>query len=292
MMLAHLVTGIDHPVIAVRDMEEARDRYQRLGFTVAPRGAHLEWGTGNWVIMFEHDYLELRGILDPQRYTHNLGAFLEKREGLMGVALATENADACRTALVNRGFDLAPVRELTRNFELPEGNVQLKFSLCLLEPHDAYGLMWVVLCRHLTPELLRQPAWLEHANGAKGVVSVMGVAPDLERAHAAQVKLFGEGAVRRDGDEVRVELSGEHSLVLVTGERLRRLYPFGEILATGDEPALAVVQIRVHELSATEDWLALKGVEFCRTSAGSVCVAPAEACGVIFDFIGPANDSA
>jgi catechol 2,3-dioxygenase-like lactoylglutathione lyase family enzyme len=289
MMLADLINGIDHPVIAVRDMEDARDRYQRLGFTVAPRGAHLEWGTGNWVIMFEHDYLELRGILDPLRYTHNLGAFLEKREGLMGVALATDNADACRTALVNRGFELGPVRELTRNFELPEGHVQLRFSLCLLEPHDAYGLMWVILCRHLTPELLRQPSWLEHANGAKGVVSVMGVAPDVERAHAAQARLFGDAAVGREGDEVRVELSGGHSLVLTTGERLRQLYPYGEQLATDDEPVLAVVRIRVHELTTTVDWLADRGVEHCRTSSGSVCVAPAEACGVIFDFVERAN---
>jgi hypothetical protein len=184
------------------------------------------------------------------------------------------------------------VRELTRNFELPEGNVQLRFSLCLLEPEDAYGLMWVVLCRHLTPELLRQPSWLEHANGATGVISMVGVAPDLERAHAAQVKLFGDGAVRRDGDEVRVRLKGEHSLILTTSDRFRRLYPFGDQLATGDEPALAVVRIRVHELLATEDWLATQGVEHARTIAGSVCVAPTEACGVIFDFVGRKDVSA
>ena len=42
--------GIDHPVIAVGDMTEARVRYQRLGFTIPPRGRHLEWGTGNWCL--------------------------------------------------------------------------------------------------------------------------------------------------------------------------------------------------------------------------------------------------
>jgi hypothetical protein len=241
--------------------------------------------------MFEHDYLELRGIIDPELYTHNLGAFLERREGLMGVALATENADACHTALVNRGFDLAPVRELTRSFELPEGHVKLRFSLCLLEPDDAYGLMWVVLCRHLTPELLRQPAWLNHANGATGVTSVIGVAPDLERAYAAQVKLFGDAAVRRTGEEVRVELGGRQSLMLTTAERLRRLYPYVEMLVTGDEPMLAVVGIRVHDLSTTEDWLALQKIERGRTSSGSVCTSPKEGCGVILEFVGATEDS-
>ena len=61
------ITSIDHPVIAVRDMEEARQTFMRLGFTVPPRGSHVEWGTGNWCIMFPKDYLELRGIIDTDR---------------------------------------------------------------------------------------------------------------------------------------------------------------------------------------------------------------------------------
>ena len=59
------IRGIDHPVIAVRDMKQARLAYERLGFTVPPRGSHAQWGTGNWCIMFPEDYLELRGIIDP-----------------------------------------------------------------------------------------------------------------------------------------------------------------------------------------------------------------------------------
>jgi catechol 2,3-dioxygenase-like lactoylglutathione lyase family enzyme len=285
MTFAELIAGIDHPVVAVRDMEDARARYQRLGFTVAPRGSHVEWGTGNWVIMFEHDYLELRGVIDPERYTHNLGPFLAKREGLMGVALGAPNVDACRTALVNRGFELDPVSELTRNFELPEGWVRPQFALCFVEPGDAYGLMWVLLCQHLTPELMRQPAWLQHANGAVGVASLVGAAPDLERAWAAQRRLFGDHAVVRDGDEVRVRFGERDAFRLATGERLRSLYPYAERLAMDDEPALAVIQVRVPELSTVEDLLALHGVEHGRTAADSVCVPPGEACGAIIDFV-------
>jgi hypothetical protein len=56
-----------------------------------------------------------------------------------------------------------------------------------------------------------------------------------------------------------------------------------------DEPALAVMRMRVLELSTAEDWLRLHGVEHTRTASGSVCVAPDEACGAMIDFVGGAG---
>ena len=49
---------IDHPVIAARDLDAARRTFERLGFTVPPRGSHIEWGTGNLCIMFPDDYIK------------------------------------------------------------------------------------------------------------------------------------------------------------------------------------------------------------------------------------------
>ena len=163
--MSRVATGIDHPIIAVRDMAAGRATFERLGFAVTPRGRHLEWGTGNWCIMFERDYIELRGIIDPTN-PHNLARILEKREGLMGVAFATKNAQASCAELAARGMEPQPVRELTRLFELPEGAVQPRFALCFLDEAQTPGLMSVVFCEHLTPQLLRRPEWLRHANGA------------------------------------------------------------------------------------------------------------------------------
>ncbi len=95
----HGIKGIDHPVIAVRDMEAAREVFQRLGFVVPPRGSHVEWGTGNWCIMFPEDYLELRGIVDPTRPIMGLDTVLEsKGEGLMGIARSV--SDLAKTAII------------------------------------------------------------------------------------------------------------------------------------------------------------------------------------------------
>src|SRR5262245_57096215 len=130
--MSQIATGIDHPIIAVRDMAAGRATFEQLGFTVTPRGRHLEWGTGNWCIMFDRDYIELRGIIDPAN-PHNLARVLERGEGLMGMAFGTNDARTSCQELTARGFSPQPVRELTRNFELPEGAVQPRFSLCFLD---------------------------------------------------------------------------------------------------------------------------------------------------------------
>ena len=46
------LAGIDHVVIAVRDLDRARIGWTRLGFTLTPRGRHLGQGTANYCIMF------------------------------------------------------------------------------------------------------------------------------------------------------------------------------------------------------------------------------------------------
>src|SRR5688572_19550272 len=69
--MAREIAGIDHAIVGVRDLEQARASYQRLGFRVTPRGRHVGWGTANYCVMFERDYLELLGIVDDSQFTNN-----------------------------------------------------------------------------------------------------------------------------------------------------------------------------------------------------------------------------
>src|SRR5208282_11857 len=121
------IRGIDHPVIAIRDMAQGRRTYERLGFTVPPRGSHLEWGTGNWCIMFARDYLELRGVVDASRYLHHLDEFLAGREGLMGVAFDVDGAAASFGKAGASRIAANAQRGLTRRFELAEGDAFPRF---------------------------------------------------------------------------------------------------------------------------------------------------------------------
>ena len=59
-----MITRLDHVVIGVRDLNEAIQAYQQLGFDVRPGGRHTGLGTHNALIRFGLDYIELLAIYD------------------------------------------------------------------------------------------------------------------------------------------------------------------------------------------------------------------------------------
>lgn len=277
------IQGIDHPVIAVRDMDASRALFERMGFTVPPRGSHLEWGTGNWCIMFEHDYLELRGIIDAQRYTHNLDAFLKNREGLMGIAFSsTAKAEDIVAYLDAQGLHPAKPRELTRNFELPEGYTQPRFRLVFFDSKETEGLMASLVCQHLTPELIRQPQFLVHANETRRIASVTSVVPSLERAQAMATRYFGaDRVVRRDG---RVEVAAGrndfvHFVDTATAERQRTALPNVEA------PYLAEITLATKSIEKARRTLISGGFAIEETNDGRVRLSPDQACGAWMTWI-------
>lgn len=281
--MAHGITGIDHPVIAVRDMEAARAAYERLGFVVPPRGSHLEWGTGNWCIMFPEDYLELRGIVDAGRPTHGLEHFLARREGVSGIAFATIGAQASHDMLVESGLHPRPVVALRRNFELPEGWVQPEFRLCFPAEAEVPGLMSVVICEHRTPELIRRPEFLEHQNGVRRVASMTGVMAEPAAAEAALRKFLGDEAVRREGRRLRLDCGRNQSVVLVPPDELAALHGNVRFTDEPEPPYLAAVVLEVENLDQTRAVLERNAVAHS-ADEGRLRVAPAEACGVLLEF--------
>ena len=279
------ITGIDHPVIAVADMEAARRIYERLGFTVPPRGSHIEWGTGNWCIMFAEDYLELRGIVDPARYTHNLDDFLATRgEGLMGLAFGTIGAQQSHDLMVENGLHPKPVRALTRNFELPDGWVQPRFSLCFPDEAEVPGLMHVVLCEHLTPELIRRPEFLEHANDVKRLRSMTGVMAAPHQAAAALRTFLGADRVRNEADGLVLDCGGQE-IRLVPPADLARLHGGVAFDPIPQPPFLAALVLEVGDLDKTRRALEANDVAFVAADAATLRVGPKETCGVIIDFM-------
>ena len=62
------IAGIDHAVVAVKDLDAAAANWKQLGFTVSPRGTHsAHMGTGNYTIMLGEDYMELLGVVKATR---------------------------------------------------------------------------------------------------------------------------------------------------------------------------------------------------------------------------------
>lgn len=272
--------GFDHPVVAVRDMESGRATYERLGFTVPPRGSHIEWGTGNWCIMFEHDYLELRGVVDGTRYLHHLDDFLARREGLMGVAFSTDDAQLAFRRAQEAGLRPREPRSLTRRFELPEGETRPSFQLVFLEPEDTPGMQGVLMIEHLTPELLRRPQWLEHPNGAVQVASMTVMVDEPAALQGGYSRLFGNCSLSDGALQVDVGRGGRLCFLAPAAARRE-----GLAIEGFGTPLMCAMALAVADTDRTARVLTANGVPWIRSDGGAVRVAAEHACGVIVDFV-------
>src|SRR3546814_16445043 len=84
--------------------------------------------------MFPGDYIELLGIVDATQFTNNLNRFLESREGLLGIAFASDDVAAADRALRRAGVVPGELRDLKRILEAPEGEVWPRFTLLHMPP--------------------------------------------------------------------------------------------------------------------------------------------------------------
>ncbi len=275
------ITGFDHVLIGVADLEQARDVWARLGFTVTPRGSHIGWGTANYCIMFPHDYIELLGIVDPSQFTNNLDRFLAQRgQGLLAVAFASADADETHAALRPRGLSVV-ASELVRRLELPEGSQLPRFRLV----HFASGAtpaLNAFICQHLTPELMQRREWLRHDNCAIALEGVTISADRPEEMADAYRRLFGPEAVTVGSGRLDVSV-GPHVIRFLSPGRLHRRYT--GIALTHETPVAMVLTVKVADLLATRRYLSETGIPLVPIGGLRLVVPPDQATGVIVEFV-------
>jgi catechol 2,3-dioxygenase-like lactoylglutathione lyase family enzyme len=276
------ISGIDHAIVGVRDLEAARRAYAHLGFTVTPRGRHIGWATANYCIMFANDYIELLGIVDATQFTNNLDRFLAVREGLMSLAYATGDAAAATETLRARGIAADGPKDLKRDLELPDGTVQPAFKLTYL-PAEVSPAAPSFICQHLSRPLVWQKPWQTHDNGARGILSLTGVVADPDESAVAYGRLFGPAAVSVRRECVEVDVGGA-ALRLATAEGVRRLYPGLSEMPDYPRPWLCGLRLAVDNLSATAAAFDARRISYFR-DGDRVLRLPAEmACGVVLEF--------
>lgn len=277
------IAGIDHVIVAVRGLEDARTVWSRLGFTLSPRGRHIGQGTANYCVMFRSNYLELLGIVDAADSVERLDAFLARREGPMAVAFAPAGtAQAAHAALSRRQLHPSEPRPLARRIELPEGPATPRFSLVSLPPDETPGLDCFV-CSHLTPELMRRPEWLTHPNGAVGLEAVHVLVDSTSPLLPAYDRLFGIVQVTTT-DAVAAVHVGHHRLVFSTPDDFHTMHPGIEIDPGFSLPGIVALELGVERLEHTADYLSGRQVGFGEMLGGGLAVPAREANGAILLF--------
>jgi hypothetical protein len=274
--------GIDHVIIGVRDLEAARGRYACLGFNATPRGRHVGWGTANYCIMLEDGYLELLGIVDPTGFSNGLDRFLEGGEGPLALVAASRDADGTAAAWAAAGLDPAQPQSLGRELETAQGPVTLRFRNVLLQPDRVAGLR-LFACQHLTPELVRQPAWLSHPNGARRLRSCTIVAEDPAAVGDALARVFGSGNVTSTDRVVAIHV-GRSVVLVASPEDSALMHPMAAIPDTVEAPELRVVTIEVADVARAARFLTLQGISFRESREGAL-IPPPQAHGVALELV-------
>ena len=189
---------LDHIVINVGyQMDEAQQRFQALGFDLTERGFH-SLGSINHAMMFGTDYLELIGL--PATAKGKISGRPDVQNapiGINGLVFKSDDVDETYTHLQSIGMAAEPPKSFSRPVELDGRTSQAKFRTVTLAA-DAFLGGRVYFCEHLTPELVWQPDWHTHANGATSMpeFTIVSKYPEQEAENIAkllQSRPDGEG---------------------------------------------------------------------------------------------------
>ena len=235
-----MITGIDHLVILVRNLDDAINSYRRLGFQVAKGGEH-PGGTHNALVGFANGtYLELIAFQDPEQPSdHRWYSYLSLGGGLVDFALGTSDV----AAEVERLGELGYRGPMPGARKRPDGQ-EIAWRMAWPPENRAGDIPFLI--DDITPRNLRVPSGESavHENGVTGVQSLIIAVRDLDEASAEFAAITGGEPSERDRDE---ELMAETCAFQAGQQTLVLAYPTSpnspvatRIQQKGDGPFQAV----------------------------------------------------
>lgn len=187
-----MVRGLDHLVVAVKDLTVAGRAYEELGFTVTPENHH-PWGTANRLVQLDSFFIELLSVGDPAKITETDGKtfsfsafnrdFLKRREGASMLVL--ESADPARDRLdfERNGLSVFDPFSFERTANLADGSTaKVAFDLTILDDPLSPEIGYFT-CHNRFPENFWKPDFQKHGNGATGIEAVYLLAGDPSDHH-------------------------------------------------------------------------------------------------------------
>jgi hypothetical protein len=237
--LGTVLTGIDHLVIAVRDLDDAAAELEaRVGLATTGGGRHPALGTENRLAWLGDSYVELISIVDPELAAQSwLGAptmaALQRGGGLATWAIATDSIDA----------DVAGLRANGGGYSDPVDGAR--------ERPDGRLVRWrLATGRHVGPT---EPFLIEHDRGAAEWTAWERAARSAERhpvggpVRLESLALPVEGvtaafqALARSADlRFRPSLAGHGARDAGLGRQVVRLSPIARARALAAPPTIGL----------------------------------------------------
>ncbi len=119
-----MITGFDHFIVLVRDLDQGIESFRQLGFEAQPGGEHPAFGSHNAIVaLADGTYLELVAFRDPTLATKTFWGDLVRKldihEGFGACVFASNDLTDDVQAIRQRGLEVADPQPGTR--KRPDG---------------------------------------------------------------------------------------------------------------------------------------------------------------------------
>lgn len=181
---------LDHVGHFVRDPQAAAQALARAGFAPTPvsiqtapdaGGAPQRTGTGNVTAMLARGYIEALFKTAETPLGAELDGAMGRHTGVHLVAFAVADAASAHRRLGAGGFRTRPVVHMQRPVDAGGAPGTAAFTVARLEPGEMPEGR-IQLLTHRTEDMVWQPRWLEHPNGARALASVTIAVRDVSEA--------------------------------------------------------------------------------------------------------------
>jgi hypothetical protein len=274
--------GIDHPLVAIADMDKAAADFARLGFFINPRHHH-PWGTDNHLLMFPENFIELISVYDHTKLDMQnekgfaFGRFIqnsiERKEGISLVALHSEDARADHQMLEERGIENHGIVDFHRVAHRPDGSEEEAVVSLVMLINSQQPAISHFFCHQHKPNLVWVKDWMAHPNGANAITMVSYVAKNpadlLERFQG----IYGEQAVSLDTDRL-VAKTDRGDFEVLSQARAKTRFEGVDIPCTEQQlPSGIAIRVATNSIAQAMAHLDSNQVDYIQTQEGGLRIA-------------------
>lgn len=293
--LARKARSVDHLVLPVSQLSEARKRLSHLGFTVAPDAQH-PFGTANVCSFFADDtYLEMLAVDRSPLYeaaAQRNNSFIQRDlsyrfrngdDGFSGIAFKTDDSRGDHAEFKRRGISGGRMVEFSRTFTSSEGkretgSFRLAFAADLRAP-DAFFFT----CQRLAYPKTDRSHLITHENSVTGLRQILFCEEKPEDFGSLLQGIFHAPALKEDDGSLAISANNS-DIAVMTPTQFDCCFGWSPVLH-GRGLRLAGLVFSVASLYAVEQLLVRNGLAFTK-SESRICVTPAPGQGTLFVFEG------